>query len=519
MTHFNGPAALITLDVPTGGVLNVSVEIDLYSAWKEWLIGRYFFNTETDVNGTTERITYVDHSMHTGQGVVYYTDQLSGPENIGLVDGTTYYIRADDASGDRDTFELYDTEANADAGPATTGRMDLTASLGGDGEQHRIAADNSKFLPAFRTIGGDELTPGVEAGPYFFIQNGTLISVPPQGGWRIISTDEDQTANYQGNLVAEDPNTTLINVTPGRSVLHLGLQPVTQRVDELLEISRFAEYAGGVWIDTSSATTGTAYPAGTQSDPVNNLTDATSIANSLGFELFYLRGSITLATGLPDWRIQGFSTDISDIVGFNGQDISGSTFKNISVSGSIPALTTETDFIECRVGAITGTGFQGTMERCGLDDDILLAPGQTNVVGCYSSAAGEAIIDFDFQGNNLIELFIRGYVGLGNITNSSNASSIASIDLISGVMDIDATWLSGIVNMRGTGTYNNNSLLSINDTGLIDQADVLLIKQMTSGNATVSVDDLLVTVYDEDGVTVLATFSLSADGRIRTRLT
>lgn len=517
MTHYNGPLALITHNAPTGGVLNISVEAELYSEWKEWLIGRYFFNTETDVNGTTNRITYVDHSMHTGQEVVYWTDNGGTAENIGLVDETSYYIRADDASGDRNTFELYDTEFNAENAPSTVGRMDLTASGLGLGQQHRISADNSKFFPAWRTIGGDELTPGVEAGPYFFIQNGDLNSVPPQGGWRIISTDEDQTINYQGNLVAEDPNTTLINVTPGRSVLHLGLQPVTQRVDELLEISRFAEYAGGVWIDTTSTTTGTAYPAGTQSDPVNNLTDATSIANELGFEQFYLRGSISLATDLTSWRIEGYGTDISDIVAFNGMDVSGSVFENLSVSGTIPALTTEVDFQSCRVGSVTG--FQGTMTACGLEDSIVLAAGQTNIVNCYSAAPGLQVVEFDFNGGTLIELFVRGMIGQFDLVNSTNASSIASIDLLSGETTIDADWLAGIVQIRGTGTYTNNSLLTINDTGLIDQKDVRLIKQMTSGNATVSVDDLTVTVYDEDGVTVLATFSLSADGRIRTRLT
>jgi len=213
MTHFNGPTTTITLDVPTIGVLALSVETNLYSEWKEWVIGKYLFNTENDVNGTTERITYIDHSLHTGQSVIYYVDL--GSENIGLVDGTEYFIRADDASGDRDTFELYDTKANAEAGPATTGRLDLTASGVAAGEQHRIAADNSKFMAAFRTIGGDELTPGVDAGPYFFLQNGTLADVIPQGSWRIISTDEDQTINYQGNLVAEEADEEIIIVTPG----------------------------------------------------------------------------------------------------------------------------------------------------------------------------------------------------------------------------------------------------------------------------------------------------------------
>jgi len=230
-----------------------------------------------------------------------------------------------------------------------------------------------------------------------------------------------------------------------------------------------------------------------------------------------LRGSITLTSSFTDSSVEGLGVDVADIVLINGQDVSGTVFTSINVSGSIPALTADLDFDSCRVGNIIGTGYQGTMRACGLEDNILFAPGQSNLVGCYSSAPGEAVIDFDFQAGNLIELFVRGYFGVANITNSTNASSIASLDLISAEIDIDATWIAGIVNMRGTGTYNNNSLLTINDVGLIDQADVRLIKQMTSGNATVAVDDLTVTVLDEDDVTVLATFSLSADGRIRTR--
>jgi len=517
MTHFNGPTTTITLDVPTASVLSLSVETNLYSEWKEWVIGRYLFNTEDDVNGTTERITYVDHSMHTGQAVTYYTDL--GSENIGLVDGTEYFIRCDDASGDRDTFELYDTEANAEAGPATTGRMDLTASGIGNGEQHRIAADNSKFMPAFRTIGGDELTPGVDAGPYFFLQNGDAFDVPIQGEWRIISTDESQTINYQGNLVAEEADVEIILVTPGRSVLHLGLQPVTQRVDEILTLGQVSEYDGRIWIDTLNGTSGTDYPVGTPSTPVLTLADALILAANLNFERFMLRGSITLTSALPNWSVEGLGVDAEDIVAINGQDISGSVFTSVNIAGSIPALTADVDFDSCRVGIISGTGYQGTMRSCGLEDNIVLASGQTNIVTCYTAAPGIQIVEFDFQGGNLIELFVRGMIGPFDIANSTNASSLASIDLLSSIMTIDADWLAGTINVRGTGTYINNSLLTVTDTGLIDQADVLLIKQMTSGNATVSVDDLLVTVYDEDGVTVLATFSLSADGRIRTRLT
>ena len=506
MPHFNGPQLLITLDAPTTGVLNLSVETDLYSPWKEWVIGRYFFDTETDVNGTTELITYTDHSLHTGQAIVYYKD--GGTESIGLVDGTIYYVRADDASGDRNTFELYDTEANADAGPATTGRMDLTASGVGNGETHRITADNSKFLAAFRTIGGAPLAAGLDAGPYFFIQN--------TSGWRIISTDEDQTINYQGNLIPEDASVPIINVTTGRSVLHLGLQPITQRIDEVLSAAQLANYGGCIFIDSTYGVAGIAYPTGTEGQPSSNLVDALSIAVILGIRRLCLRNtSIQLTGALTNFVIEGRGVDDVDAVDINGQDISGTRLKEVSVSGDLPTLTSPIEFKSCRVGNVTD--FTGKMTKCGLENTVSLVAGTTELINCYSNAPTGTDAEIDIQGANLVDLFVRGFIGAFTISNSTNASSVISLDLLSGVPTLANTITSPSVIVRGVGTYINNTALVINDIGLIDQADVRLIKQMTSGNATVSVDDLTVTVYDEDQVTVLATFSLSADGRIRTR--
>ena len=510
MTHFNGPQLLITLDAPTAGVLNLSVETNIYSEWKEWVLGRYLFNTETDVNGTTERITYTDHSLHTGQAVTYHND--GGTENIGLVNGTVYYVRADDASGDRNTFELYDTEVNAEGSPSTVGRIDLTASGVGNGETHRIAADNSKFLAAFRTIGGDPLAAGLDAGPYFFIQNQAGF------GWRIISTDEDQTINYQGNLIPEDATAPIINVTTGRSVLHLGLQPITQRIDEVLGAAQLANYKGCVVIDSTYGVAGTAYPTGTEGQPSSNLADALTIAIILGIRKICLRNtSIQLTGALTSFAIIGIGVDDIDAVDLNGQDISGTRLQNVSVSGDLATITSPIEFDRCRVGNVTD--FTGVMNNCGIEDTVTLAAGKTEMINCYSNAPTGTDAEIDVQGANLVDLFVRGFIGAFNVSNSTNASSVISLDLLSGVPTLEASVTTPNIIVRGVGTYINNTGLTINDIGLIDQADVRLIKQMTSGNATVSLDDLSVTVYDEDGVTVLATFSLSADGRIRTRLT
>lgn len=522
MTHFNGPTTTITLDVPTSGVLSLSVEINLYSEWKEWVVGRYFFDTENDVNGTTELITFIDHGLHTGQAVFYHTD--GGTENIGLVDGTEYFIRADDASGDRNTFQLYDTEANAEAGPSTTGRLDLTASGVGNGETHRIAADNSKFLPAWRTIGGDELTPGVEAGPYFFLQNGDLSDVPPQGGWRIISTDEDQTINYQGNLVAEESDTEIILVTPGRSVLHLGLQPVTQRVDEILTQTQLALFNGAVTIDTQgNGTPGTEFPIGTESVPVDNLTDALTIASDNGFIRFLLHGTITFTSSSIDTVWSSFGLD--SVININGQDISGSHFNGISISGTLASpITQEITMNECMINVLTG--FSGTIMNSAINGPVQLVSGTTKLFNCFSDIAGSPspIIDADDQTG--INLMLRGYNGGIQLENFTENDSVVTLGINTGRINIAANCTAfGDFQVRGVALLNNLSALvaglgkTIDTSALVDATDLMITKQMVAGNVTISLDDETVTVFDEDGTTILVVLDVSTDGRIRTRTT
>jgi hypothetical protein len=416
-------------------VLNVSVQTDLYSEWKVWLIGEYTFDTETDVNGTTERITIVDHSMHTGQRVFY--DKLGGTEAIGLTDQTFYFVR----NIDRDTFELYDTKANAEGGPATTGRLDLTASGGGLGESHGITADNSKWLPAFRSAGGDPLTPGVEAGAYFFLQNQV------GADWRIISTDEDQTVNYNGNLVGEVSAVSLIVATPGRTVLHLGLQPVTQRVDEILNQTQEAAYNGVVAIDVLSSNSGTEFPTGTRSNPVNNISDAATIAGNLGIQTFEFRGLLTLNQAYPSWTFRGVSAEKNDLLDLNGFSVDKSIFRSCGLQGS---YTGQIEAVECDLNLLTGVN--GSFRRCGISANMSLASGAAVIfANCFSEVPGSSTPVINCSG--ALSLNVRNYSGGIELTNADNALFVASVDLDPGTLIIDdASNTQGTVLVRGTGT-------------------------------------------------------------------
>ena len=54
-------------------------------------------------------------------------------------------------------------------------------------------SDNAKYLPAFRSVGGDDLGGGLSIPPYYFLQN----------GWFIRPLEADQTLTITGNLFVD----------------------------------------------------------------------------------------------------------------------------------------------------------------------------------------------------------------------------------------------------------------------------------------------------------------------------
>ncbi len=103
--------------------------------------------------------------------------------------------------------------------------VDAQTDLYSDWKEFFKTGTNSRFPLAFRaSVGGDPLTPGLDAGAYFFLQN--------QLGWRIRPAEENATITLEGNLIAEDTTLPVVVPTVGAfTVLILGLQPITQNAD------------------------------------------------------------------------------------------------------------------------------------------------------------------------------------------------------------------------------------------------------------------------------------------------
>ncbi len=367
---------------------------------------------------------------------------------------------------------------------------------------------NRGFPFAFRTIGGDDLTPGVTAGAYFFIQN--------DKGWRIKFPESDEEVTLVGNLAPEDSSLPVVTPADGafKSVL-FGLQPITQNVDALLLGQQDAEYDGKVFLDIINGSPGVDHPVGTVSSPCNTMANVLTIAARLGIKHLVLIGNTTMISPMPFWFVEGRGAD-SDI-DIGGQDISGTEFRNIGILGNCAAMTEYASLVGGHVSGAGVTNWFGVMRSSFIRGNISLQDGLSSFHNCSSDIVGATSPTLDCQDNS-VDLSLRGWNGGLILANFSNAARSASFDFVSGAFTLNATVSDGALVIRGVCVLDDQTTngATVDKDGLIDPHFLRIAQQMMAGRAVVSGDDLTVTIYETDDVTVLETFAISADGRIRT---
>lgn len=76
--------------------------------------------------------------------------------------------------------------------------------------------DNSKYLPAFRSVGGDDLGGGISIPPYMFLTN----------GWRVRPMEANHTLTITGNLFVDGGGDPIVPTLGSFNVLVKSVVPV-----------------------------------------------------------------------------------------------------------------------------------------------------------------------------------------------------------------------------------------------------------------------------------------------------
>lgn len=363
---------------------------------------------------------------------------------------------------------------------------------------------NMGYPPAFRTVGGDPLTSGIDAGAYFFLDNSK--------GWRIQSSDADQTVYVEGNLVPESSTLPLVIPTPGRTVMYDGLQPITQSVDEILNQTKSAQYRGIVHIDVVNGTAGTAFPIGLDSDPVNNITDAKQILADVGGNTIHFEGDLTLDQDVEGYNIVGASAVLSNTLTLAGYSVDNSMIGSCYITGNQGGTIAGFEGYKCGLTAVTNLA--AALDVCAFFDTVTLKLNSTNIwARCFSAVAGNTkpVV----TGNGCDELHVRAWTGGLDLQTVSNAEFACSIDCVSGRVKLSSTVSAGDIVIGGVTTLDDQSTGTaiVAQSQMSPEAQKRMTKALawrhftngTTGNLEIYDDagtkDQDVPIYNDDGVT------------------
>lgn len=312
--------------------------------------------------------------------------------------------------------------------------------------------ENSKFLHAMRTVGGDTLQAGKTLGATFFLMN----------GWKIRPPEEDCTLNVIGNLY-DDAGVAVFVKTEGQFNAMV-IQTVSNLTDSQVvesELAKSLDYGGVVYYSETSYNTGNEYPVGTVNRPVNNLNDAIAICERVGTKTIRIYGNLTIDRNIEAYCFRGM--DSTSNIFFDNNDVSSCTFDEVqlhgTLSGSIRANMCVLDNI---------VGLSGEFYTCGLKGVIQLANVNSCFVQCFTKQGISecALID----GSNVMTSTVgfRAYSGCVNIMNFNDPDTMVEFDFISGRLFVDNTNHDITIACRGVVSLINLSNITIDTSGMVN---------------------------------------------------
>ena len=304
--------------------------------------------------------------------------------------------------------------------------------------------DNSKWPQAFDVLGGDELSPGINAGAYFFLRNDL--------GWRIKPAEITATVYIYGNLVPRDSALPIIIPTTGNyCVMYLGLQPITQSVETILTQQQLAAYNGTVNVDTYHGSSGNAYPYGTPAYPVKTLNDGIAIAELYQFDRIALNGDFVFNSG-QDYSHYAFvaSTAMPTVV-LQDNLLKGSSFYGCTVTGVVKTDPLKTDFLDCLIVGLSNVN--GYFKNCGFEGHIDFVSGTQYLFQCASASSAT----FCSNGNTGVNYIIRGWSGPISFSHCSDQQSAIMMDCNSSHVTFLPNYESGYATLYGVGQITNLS--------------------------------------------------------------
>jgi len=218
----------------------------------------------------------------------------------------------------------------------------------------------------------------------------------------------------------------------------------------LVEVSSIAQemvYNGQVHIDLNWWTSGTTYPKWTLADPVDNLTDAFTIADSYNISTFQLAWTLTLDRAVDGKEFISWKNGKIDL---NWQSALATRFRSLKVYGNQLNIGL---FYDCRIDWLQN--MTGSFNNCSiLDNTISIWADGAEFINCRTQSEWNQIdIDMSAWG----ALTTKAFYGKIRLINATTPWVINTIWCLWASVTIDNTCTQWIFVNTGITTTTDNS--------------------------------------------------------------
>lgn len=342
--------------------------------------------------------------------------------------------------------------------------------------------DNAGWLPAIRSVGGDNTVEGQKAGDiYFLINNWKLyIDLTKVKVTGVLFSDNFDSAYYDNNGVIQFPAlvSSLVTKTTGTSAstsdgptaaeiwsyssrtLTSAAGPTASEIADAVWDEAYADHNNTlsfghllnevnylekqIWVNLDANSNGN----GSQELPYNNINDAIDKAETDGIRVIDLIGDITLNRNFKNFTLRGIGEPEVDL---NGQNVKNSKFIGCDIKGSF-VDGSNVRFEDCK---LLDTAFlEGTYDHCDLAGDLTCQDSAIVLMkDCVSSIAGTSRPTISMNASGTAQLSMRGYNGGLTIKDSNNAADRVTVELHPGSLTFDSSCTNGIMVARGVGKF------------------------------------------------------------------
>ena len=351
-------------------------------------------------------------------------------------------------------------------------------------------SDNAKYLPAFRTVGGDDvdLTAGTKVPAYCYLINGWRVrpqeathTLNVTGGILLVDGGGDPFLDTLGNFIVRvnysqpvqaitvatggggsaptvveireemDTNSTKLTSiledtaeigVPGAGLTNITVGTVTNLTNER------GKYANGaVWIGPAVNTNTVNYVDGIITNPVSTIAAAKTIADSLKLRRFYTirTGTVQIGQTVAGYDFDGNNWSVTTTGG--ARDVGTSHFVDANVVAGTFASTTGTiTFESCEFGSGVVVGVSNLISCRFAGTLTLSTAGSYDFIDCASVVAGGGTPIFVIP-SGVVALSFRRWSG-GIQIDGITANTTVSIDVVSGGT-VTLNGADGTVHVRG----------------------------------------------------------------------